>query len=82
MIKIYIDEERCKGCCLCIDACPKKIISANGEKLNSKGFHPVRILEIEKCIGCAFCATICPDCAIEIEKQHLEVRSQRSEVGG
>ncbi|MBE7038938.1 MAG: 2-oxoacid:acceptor oxidoreductase, partial [Ruminococcaceae bacterium] len=27
MGKVIINEERCKGCYLCITACPRKIIS-------------------------------------------------------
>ncbi len=67
MAKVKFDIERCKGCKLCIDVCPRKIIIIS-EKINSKGYHSVGVSDMEKCTGCAFCATICPDCAIEVEK--------------
>jgi len=35
MAKIVIDEERCKGCELCIPACPKHIIVMS-EKYNKR----------------------------------------------
>ncbi len=62
------NEDRCKGCKLCVSVCPQKIIIVKKDKLNDKGYHPTGIVEMDKCTGCAFCATICPDCAIEVEK--------------
>ena len=50
MAKVTFDEERCKGCGLCVTACPVKIISLAEEKINSKGYHPAEVKETEKCI--------------------------------
>ena len=66
MAKVVINEERCKGCELCISQCPKHIISLAKDKLNKKGYHPAQVTEQDKCIGCAFCATTCPDVAIAV----------------
>ena len=68
MAKVTFREERCKGCGLCVGACPKKIVALDEEKLNALGHHPARIIDQEKCIGCAFCATMCPDCVIKVER--------------
>lgn len=68
MAKVTFRDERCKGCGLCIEVCPKKIIRQSSERLNSKGYYPAEVVEMEKCIGCAFCAVICPDCVIEVER--------------
>jgi len=68
MAKVKFNEEKCKGCKLCVEVCPKKIVIINSDKLNAKGFHPAGVKEMDKCIGCAFCATICPDVVIEVEK--------------
>ncbi len=68
MAKVTFREDRCKGCRLCVSACPKKIVIIREDVLNSKGFHPAGVNEMEKCIGCAFCATMCPDCVITVEK--------------
>ena len=68
MAKVSFNEERCKGCRLCVSVCPKKIVVMDEDRLNLKGFHPAGVREMEKCIGCAFCAVICPDCVIEVEK--------------
>ena len=67
--KVTFDADRCKGCSLCIDACPKNIIRLSGEKFNSKGFHPAEIIDVSNCIGCAFCAVMCPDVVIKVEKE-------------
>ena len=67
MAKTTFKEELCKGCGLCVSACPKKIVVLQ-DKLNSKGYHPAGVIEQDKCIGCAFCATMCPDCVIKVEK--------------
>ena len=67
MAKMTVNTDVCKGCGLCITACPKKIIFLS-KKLNAKGFHPATVEEMEKCIGCAFCAQMCPDVAIIVEK--------------
>lgn len=68
MAKVTFREERCKGCGLCVEVCPKKIVELKTNILNAKGYHPAGVNDIEKCIGCAFCATICPDCVIKVEK--------------
>ena len=68
MAKVTFNSDLCKGCGLCVDACPKKIIAIAKDKINSKGHSPVEITDQEKCIACAFCATMCPDCVITVEK--------------
>lgn len=69
MSKIIIREDTCKGCGLCVNACPKKIIALSKLKMNKKGYRPAELLEESKCIGCAFCAMMCPDMAITVEKE-------------
>jgi len=67
MPRVTIDPNYCKGCGLCIDACPKKIL-AFSDKINAKGYHYAMCVDQDKCIGCRFCYTTCPDVAITIEK--------------
>lgn len=68
MAKIIVDKNVCKGCGLCVNACPKKIIALDTEEINAKGYHPARLTDEEKCIGCKSCALMCPDVAITVER--------------
>ena len=68
MAKLTIRAERCKGCGLCVNACPKKILVLAQDKINAKGHHPAEMTDQDKCIACAFCATMCPDCVITVER--------------
>jgi 2-oxoglutarate ferredoxin oxidoreductase subunit delta len=65
--KVYIQEDACKGCGLCVIPCPKKILRLS-DRLNARGYHPAECVDMDACIGCALCARMCPDCAITVEK--------------
>ncbi len=68
MPKVTFNTDLCKGCGLCVGACPRKIIVLAKDVINKKGHNPAMITDQEKCIACAFCATMCPDCVITVEK--------------
>ena len=68
MAKVTFNENLCKGCGLCVTACPKHIVALK-DTLNAKGYSPAGVTNPDECIGCAFCATMCPDCVITVEKQ-------------
>ncbi len=68
MAKLTFQTDRCKGCGLCVSACPKGLIALAKDKINQKGHHPAELTEPEKCVGCASCAIMCPDCIIEVER--------------
>lgn len=67
MARVTFHEDTCKGCGLCIDACPKHIIQFS-QQLNLKGYHSATVVEedMKECIGCTFCAIMCPDVAIRV----------------
>lgn len=70
MSKIVISSEKCKGCLLCTDACPKDLIK-HSSQVNTKGYFPVifedgQDAEEPRCTGCTFCALVCPDLAITV----------------
>ena len=69
MVVFTVDENRCKGCGLCVRACPKKLLELSPTKLNEKGYHPCVMTIVEACIACACCARTCPDSVITIEKE-------------
>ena len=68
MAKVTIDAELCKGCALCVAACPKKIVRLDEEVFNKKGVHPAALTDQAACTACTFCAVMCPDAVIKIEK--------------
>jgi 2-oxoglutarate ferredoxin oxidoreductase subunit delta len=58
---LEIAEDRCKGCGLCVDICPKHVLELDPGILNPLGYHPVRLMDASACTSCALCARICPD---------------------
>lgn len=68
MSKVSFRSELCKGCGLCVTACPKGIVALSETEINQKGHPPAEMTDESKCIGCAFCAMMCPDCVISVEK--------------
>lgn len=56
---VKIDPELCKGCELCIAACPPDVLKFH-EKFNSKGYHYAYYIG-EGCTGCGVCYYACPE---------------------
>jgi 2-oxoglutarate ferredoxin oxidoreductase subunit delta len=63
--KHTVDIERCKGCGLCVEVCPKHVLEISGE-INTKGYYPVYQARPENCVFCSTCCIMCPDVAITI----------------
>jgi len=68
---IVVNTERCKGCGLCVEACPKKVI-ALGKEVNTKGYNFALPAVPDECIGCNSCAIVCPDACITVYKKAVE----------
>ncbi len=51
--KVIINREFCKGCSLCVNICPKKVLTIENN-FNSKGYYPATMVDEEKCTACAF----------------------------
>lgn len=66
-VAISFDEDLCKGCELCVAACPKNLITLRRAKINANGYYPAHVENTGDCIGCGSCAVSCPDSAIRIE---------------
>ena len=64
---ISVQVEMCKGCELCIDACPQESMALSKE-INKKGYH-YAVLVKDNCTGCVNCALVCPDAVITVYRE-------------
>ena len=62
---IVIDAERCKGCELCVPACPPGVLRMSTVR-NESGYLIPELLE--GCTGCNACLMVCPDFCFEVYK--------------
>jgi 2-oxoglutarate ferredoxin oxidoreductase subunit delta len=63
---VVIDVEACKGCDLCIDACPPRVLTMTTHEVNTRGYrYP---LLTAGCTGCKACSQICPDFVFQVYK--------------
>jgi 2-oxoglutarate ferredoxin oxidoreductase subunit delta len=63
---LAIAVDRCKGCQLCIGACPKACLELDASIVNALGHHPIRLTDAAACTSCALCARVCPDAVFTI----------------
>ncbi len=69
---IVVDTERCKGCNLCVIACPLHILALTHKEVNKKGYPFATQIDTDACNGCASCATVCPDGCISVYKVKIQ----------
>lgn len=62
---ITVNTVRCKGCNLCVVACPCDTLALAAD-VNDRGYHYAQMVHPENCTGCASCAWVCPDACIEV----------------
>ena len=65
---LRVNREHCKGCEICVAACPHAVLGMS-EGLNLRGYHTAVVVDAAQCTGCLQCARICPDAAIEILRE-------------
>ena len=56
---LRVDVDECKGCGLCVEACPLKVI-AMSEGLNHYGYRTAMYAGAG-CTGCGICFMACPE---------------------
>lgn len=62
---VVIDTERCKGCSLCVGACPLGLLSLAERRVNRKGYPYIEQTR-DGCTGCSSCGIVCPDGCITV----------------
>ena len=68
---IVVNQERCKGCRLCVVACPTNVL-AMSKQVNAKGYNFAVMENEDACIGCASCGIVCPDGCITVYKTKID----------
>lgn len=69
---VVIDTEMCKGCDLCIDACPPRVlVMTTGGVVNTRGYAYPQLLA--GCTGCRACSQICPDFVFQVYKYETPI---------
>ena len=72
---LAIAADRCKGCELCITACPHHVLELDLSIVNSLGYHPVRLTDPVGCTSCVLCARVCPDAVFTVFAPRKDGRS-------
>jgi formate hydrogenlyase subunit 6/NADH:ubiquinone oxidoreductase subunit I len=68
---VKIEASECKGCRVCVEACPKGCISI-GSAINNIGYQYAKF-ENKGCIACGLCFYVCPELgAITVYKGEKE----------
>ncbi len=66
--RVTFERDRCKGCGLCVEVCPRHIVELDHKESNAKGYYPATVTDMSRCTGCASCAKMCPDSVITVER--------------
>jgi len=66
---VVIAAERCKGCELCVPACPPRVLVMSGTR-NAIGARVPELLP--GCTGCGACLLVCPDFCFEVYRYDAE----------
>jgi NAD-dependent dihydropyrimidine dehydrogenase PreA subunit len=79
--QLRVDVDECKGCGLCVEACPPKLIALS-ERLNHYGYRTA-IYAGAGCTACGICFVVCPEpgaiTVLRLVKKEREVET--SSVG-
>ena len=68
---VVVNTGRCKGCNLCVVACPTEVLELHPREVNDKGYHYVHAVHPDACTGCASCGWVCPDGCLTIYRKKI-----------
>jgi NAD-dependent dihydropyrimidine dehydrogenase PreA subunit len=78
---VQITAHLCKGCCLCVAACPPGVL-AQSSFLNRQGYYAISY-KGTGCTGCGVCFYICPEPgAITVRKRKQAVSASPKSAPG
>jgi 2-oxoglutarate ferredoxin oxidoreductase subunit delta len=69
---VVIDVDACKGCDLCIGACPPGVLVMTTKTVNARGYRYPLLLA--GCTGCRACSQICPDFVFQVYKYETPIQ--------
>ena len=64
---VHFDVDTCKGCELCIEACPQESLALS-PGINKQSYHYAVLIK-DNCTGCVNCALVCPDAVITVYRE-------------
>ncbi len=73
---VVIAADRCKGCELCIPACPPGVLSMSSEG-NTMGYLYPELAP--GCTGCTACQQVCPDFVFEVYRYDEPIEDHAGE---
>ena len=57
---VVVNKERCKGCELCVVACPCQVLALQPTEVNDKGYHYAFMQNPDAGNGCEICGVEAP----------------------
>ena len=63
---LYVHEETCKGCGLCVDRCPMKAMGIETSQKADNKLGKFAVLDPQRCIGCGVCVHKCPTNSLKL----------------
>ena len=71
MNRVHVNLRYCKGCLICVEACPSEALTAS-TSINAKGYTMPEQADMSRCTGCRLCELVCPDFAIAVQTAQEE----------